>query len=214
MHGEVTDRAAREPQRLHDEGVGAERQPLADGSDQRGGVGQRRRVAVGERVEEHGVDERRRRLAAGAVGQRDDVVGQARAGDGGTPRCGRGPRPRGRRGAASLSHRTAVPSSRSCTAAHSSKPSAACVSWMRWTLSDATTRQWSTSRRRGHRAAVVAGQPDRQQAAARGLARTRRARSASCRSSTTPRAMSPAVGVGDQLARRTRGRSRRRCRAR
>ena len=68
--------------------------------------------------------------------------------------------------------------------AHRAKPSAACVSWMRWTLSASTTRQWCTSPLPGHLAAVVAGEADGQQARGRRPRRRRRAGCASCRWST------------------------------
>ena len=102
-------------------------------------------LAVGERVEEHGVDERRRRLAAGAVGQRDDVVGQP------------GPAAAERLdavedGGLALAGASAIVGLRAaaCTAAHSAKPSAAWVSWIRWTLSERDDQ--AVLRRRGEAA--------------------------------------------------------------
>ena len=55
---------------------------------------------------------------------------------------------------------------RACTAAHRAKPSAAWVSWIRWTLSDAHDEAVVDVRGRGHLAAVVAGQADREHAPA------------------------------------------------
>ena len=151
VHREMADRAAGKAPRLHDERVGGERQPLA-GRQRR--ASPRRRgaaVAAGERVEEHRIDERGRRLAAGAVGERDDLVGQTRP----APAERLDPVEHGRFAIADCASSVAAPVARqlaSCTARHRAKPSAACVSWMRWTLS---------ARRRGsgRRAATAAISP-------------------------------------------------------
>ena len=77
VHREVADGTAGEAQRLHDEGVGGEGQPLAARQRQRGGVGERHPLAGCERLEEDGVDEGGGSLAAGPVGHRHQVVGQS-----------------------------------------------------------------------------------------------------------------------------------------
>ena len=134
-------RAAREPARLHDVGVGGEGQPLAARQQADGGVVGRARWPA-EALEEHVVDERRRRLAAGAMGEGHHLVVEA------------GPAPPERLdpvehlvlagvAAVGVSHGPAAPAW-SSTAAHRAKPSAAWASWMRWMLSAATTRQWWT----------------------------------------------------------------------
>ena len=130
---------------LHDERVGAERQPLArrqlEHAPRRSGRQRRRRRTR----EEHGVEQGGRRLAARAVGERDDVVEQARLAaaerfDALEHRClaaAHGRRSLDRRsGTCALLRRASR-----CTIDHSSRTSAACASWMRWTLSDGTTRQ-------------------------------------------------------------------------
>ena len=161
VHGEVPDRPAREEAGPDDERVGAEREPVAAGQVEAGGVGQRREVVVGERLEEHGVDQRGRRLAAGAVGQRDDLVGQA------GPPPAEGLDALEHRGLAGLSAPSDPPRpSRRWTRSHRSNTTALWVSWMRCTLSDRTTRQWSIVAGDRHAAAVVAGQPDGEQAPA------------------------------------------------
>ena len=78
MHGEVTDRRGRERQRVHDVRIGAERQSVAGGQGEDGGVGLSQERVVGERGDEHGFEQGRRGLPAGAVGERHDVVEQAR----------------------------------------------------------------------------------------------------------------------------------------
>ena len=134
VHGEMADRSAGKSPRLHDERVGGECQPLAGRQRQGCRVGKGRVLAAGECLDEHGVDQRRRRLAAGTVRERDHVVGQARPS---SPECldpvedgcfsishCRHRRPR-------LVFMLCVSAYRACTARHSAKPSAACVSWMR-----------------------------------------------------------------------------------
>ena len=79
VDGEVPDRAAREVTRLHHEGVRAERQSLAGRQRRRGCVDQRCSLAGRERIDEHRVDQRRRRLAPGTMRQRDHVVDQTRS---------------------------------------------------------------------------------------------------------------------------------------
>ena len=200
VHREVADRAAGEPQRLHDERVGGERQPLAGSAASSvaasaSGAG----LAVGERLEEHRVDERGRGLAAGAVGQRDDLVGAGGAGGGGTPRCGRAPRPRGRRRRGSA-HGAAPRSPR--RSLHR-RPQREAERGLR--LLDAVHAVGAHDEAvldvaaGGHLAAVVAGQADGQQAAARGLGEGA-SRFRELPLVESPSAMSPARRVGDELA--------------
>ncbi len=83
VHGQVAHRAAGEAQGLDHVGVGAEGQPLAGGELQHGGVRLSccccvsPAAAAGEGRQEHGVEQRGRGLAAGAVGQGHDLVEQA-----------------------------------------------------------------------------------------------------------------------------------------
>jgi hypothetical protein len=74
VDGEVTDRSTRETKRFHYERVGGERQRLTVGKRDERRVGQRRSLETAEGVQEHGVDQRSRRLASGAVRQCDEVV--------------------------------------------------------------------------------------------------------------------------------------------
>ena len=62
-----------------------------DGSVKHGGVRLGGQCVVGEGGQENGVEQRRRRLAAGTVGQGHHLVEQAGAGGGGRPRCARTP---------------------------------------------------------------------------------------------------------------------------
>jgi hypothetical protein len=72
---EVADRPAGEAQRLHDERVGGDHQVVAD----RARVGHRRAGLGAEGGDEQPLDQRLRRLAAGAVGHRDRGVLELRA---------------------------------------------------------------------------------------------------------------------------------------
>jgi hypothetical protein len=78
VHGEVPRRPARKAQRLDHVGVGAESQPLTRGQDEDRCIGLRLGGLCGERREEDGIEQRGRRLPAGAVGQGDHVVEEAR----------------------------------------------------------------------------------------------------------------------------------------
>ena len=148
--------------------LNARRSPL--GERQRRGVGQRPGLAVDERIEEHGIDQRGRGLAAGAVGERHDVVAQPRAaaaelGDAVEhrrlavvgPAAGRRQSPLGYRPRDSQVRLHPEPER---------DPSAACVSWMRWTLSSRTTKQAARgrsrpSRRRRSRRRPIVSKPRR-----------------------------------------------------
>ena len=79
VHGDVADRTAWKAPRRNDIGVGGERQPVARRGAKRGGVAELFEFVVAERLEEHRVDERRRRLAAGAVRERHHFFEQPRA---------------------------------------------------------------------------------------------------------------------------------------
>src|SRR5581483_5150355 len=138
VHRQVADRAAREAPGLDDERVGAERQLLARGEAEASGVAHLVEDLVGEGGREHGVDEGGRRLAAGTVGQGDDLVLEPRS-----------PAPERldafqhlRLAVADLRHDGAP--TWTCTARHSSNASTAWLSCVRCTLSERTTRQWST----------------------------------------------------------------------
>ena len=77
VHGQVTDRTSREAQRLHDERVGAEHQALSCRNGQIGPVGHRGEPVIGEGLHKDGFDQGVRSLASCAVGQGDDLVGEA-----------------------------------------------------------------------------------------------------------------------------------------
>ena len=78
VHRQLPDRAAREADRPDDEAVGRQRQSGAVDLDRTGvaELGQRRRSEGGL---EQSFDQRLRRLAAGAVGHRHQLVAEARA---------------------------------------------------------------------------------------------------------------------------------------
>ena len=78
VHGEVADGTAGKLARLHHERVGRERQSFARGQGQCGCVGQRGAITAGEGLDEHGIDQSGRRLAACTVSQRDHLVGEPR----------------------------------------------------------------------------------------------------------------------------------------
>ena len=194
VHREVADRSAGEEAGAHDERVGAERQPVAARQVEARGVGQRRQRVVREGLEEHGVDQRRRRLAPGTVGQRDDLVVEPRPA---TPErldaLEHG-------GLADVSgHRAPRSTRRRWTRSQSSNTTALCASWIRCTLSDRTTRQWSMVSDAGHAAAVVARQPHAQEPepARLGEGRQQVGRAAARRE---PERDVRRAGRGDQLA--------------
>ena len=143
------DRAAGEAQGLHDERVGAEGQPLA-GRQRR--AWRRRPAGRGSPAAKAS-----RNTASTSAA---DALPPAPWASVTTSSVSRGPtaaerldavehgRPRGVAGRSgrSLDRRVEpAPPTRARSA------SAAWVSWMRWTLSERTTRQWSTSAERGHR---------------------------------------------------------------
>ena len=75
---ELADRAAREAQRLDDEGVGRHRE-LRAVDVERAGVAHRVELRRAEGGDEQALDQALRRLAAGAVGHRDALVAELRA---------------------------------------------------------------------------------------------------------------------------------------
>ena len=77
VDGELADVAAREEERLDDVRVGREREPRAVQLEQRR-VAERLEQRVRELLEEEPLDERARRLAARAVGERDELVAEPR----------------------------------------------------------------------------------------------------------------------------------------
>ena len=78
VHGDVADGSARKAPRRNDIRVGREREPFTGGGTQRGGVAELFEFVVAERLEEHRVDQRGRRLAACPVRERHHVVEQPR----------------------------------------------------------------------------------------------------------------------------------------
>ena len=82
VHGQMAGGAAREAQRLHDVGVGAEGQAVTRREVHQGGVGLDRPIARlvlrGEGGEEDGIEQGGGRLAARPVGQGHDLVAEAR----------------------------------------------------------------------------------------------------------------------------------------
>ena len=76
VHRDVTDGPARKAPRRNDIRVGGERQPFARRGAQRRGVAELFEFVVAERLEEHGVDQCRRRLPAGTVRERHHLVEQ------------------------------------------------------------------------------------------------------------------------------------------
>ena len=73
VHRERPDVAAREEERLDDEGVSRERKARA-GALEHGRVGERSEQRIPELLEEEGLDERVRRLPPRSVRERHDVV--------------------------------------------------------------------------------------------------------------------------------------------
>ena len=124
--------------------------------------------------QEHRVEQGGRRLAAGAVGQGDHLVEQA----GPAPAEGldaleddglaaRRSRPMPRRG---VGHRCRpFPPGDAARIDHSSSISASWASWIRWTLSERTTRQWSDGVAARHGRPLVAAQADGEEAPPRRL---------------------------------------------
>ena len=96
VHRELADRAAGEPQRLDDVGVGREREPDAV-DDELAGIGHRLERLAAERRHEQPLDQRLGRLPAGAVGHRDLRVAELRRAGRGRSRSGRARAARGRR---------------------------------------------------------------------------------------------------------------------
>jgi hypothetical protein len=78
VHGEVTDRPARELDRLHHERVGGEGEPLLRGQGEHRSVAELLQLRVAEGLDEDVVGQRGGGLAAGAVGERDHLVDQPR----------------------------------------------------------------------------------------------------------------------------------------
>lgn len=137
VHGEMSDRAARESQGLHHKRVGGHRDSLPTGQCENCTIAQRFELRITEGLQEHRVDQRRRRLTARSMGERHHLVAQP----GTTPAKQFDPldhltfgeaRPGGQVLTCCLAHHISVPCS--CTADHSWYPSSACDSWIRCTL--------------------------------------------------------------------------------